>query len=214
MSLAIKICGMREPDNIMAAASLKPDLMGFIFWPGSPRYAGKSLKPDDLSLLQREIKRTGVFVDASPDEIFQTVNEYDLDIVQLHGQESPDYCRRIMEAGIGVIKVFSIAGESGFDECAGYLNCTSWFLFDTKTELQGGSGKKFNWEVLDSYPYSKPFFLSGGLGPDDAAGLAAIRSPLLYGIDLNSRFETGPGIKDIEKLEKFITEIRHTNRNL
>lgn len=208
MSLKIKICGMREPENILEVAKLKPDLMGFIFYPESPRYAAEMLNPEIPAKLSSSIKKTGVFVNADFEGITGTIRKYSLDSVQLHGNETPDTCRRLREKGIQVIKAFNINESSGFILCSEFISCTNYFLFDTFTSDYGGSGYKFDWKILDKYNLGHPFFLSGGIGPGDVNKILEITNPEFYGIDLNSRFEVKPGLKDIETLKKFISDLR------
>jgi phosphoribosylanthranilate isomerase len=207
--LAVKICGMRDADNIMAAAELKPDIMGFIFYPKSPRFAGKLLNPDILSLLPQDIAKAGVFVNENFMSISETIKKYSLEIVQLHGAESPDLCFRLKQTGIRVIKAFSLNENSGFIPFSQYIDCTDYFLFDSFTYNYGGSGQKFDWKKVVEYDLCHPFFLSGGIGPDDANIISEINSPSFYGVDLNSRFEIEPGLKNIEKLKVFLKELGH-----
>jgi len=208
MSLKIKICGMRHHENIEEISSLNPDMMGFIFFPPSKRYAGEILDPLQLFSLPSSTKRTGVFVNEKTEQILLMVSKYSLDFVQLHGNESCEQCRVIKERGIGVIKTFSISENFNFEECSDYLPYTDYFLFDTSTPEFGGSGKKFKWEELKNYNLAHPFFLSGGISADDTASLLSLSVIGFYGIDVNSRFETEPGLKNFKMLEKFILKIR------
>jgi phosphoribosylanthranilate isomerase len=214
MNLIIKICGMREPENVLDVAELKPDLIGFIFYPDSPRYAAEILDPEISAKFPPYIRKVGVFVDADFEEIIGTVRKYSLDIVQLHGDETPDDCRRLRETGIQVIKAFYIEENKGFKFCTEFITCTNYFLFDTFTSKYGGSGHKFDWKKLDKYDLGHPFFLSGGIGPRDVNNLLEITNSTFYGIDLNSRFEIKPGLKDIETLKKFISDLRLNNKTL
>jgi phosphoribosylanthranilate isomerase len=204
----IKICGMRDSDNIIAAAELKPDLMGFIFYRKSPRYAGDVLDPELLAGLPPAILKTGVFVNATFNEIIATAKKYSLNAVQLHGDEPPELCSRIKDAGISVIKAFSADEEKGFSISSGYLSSADYFLFDTMTSRWGGSGRKFNWELLEKYDKGHPFILSGGISPGDEESIMEIRNPSFSGVDLNSRFEIRPGLKDIKKLKEFINALK------
>lgn len=208
MKLKIKICGMRDPENIAEVAKLQPDLMGFIFYPGSSRYAGETLKPSSLARLPETIKRTGVFVNTDPDRIKKTVIQYSLDIVQLHGDENPEACHQLTDTGVDVIKAFRITEDTDFEICEEYIDNTKYFLFDTYTNGYGGSGKKFDWAVLEKYTFSHPFFLSGGIAPGDEEEIGQISNPSFYGLDLNSRFEKKAGIKDIDRLSIFLSNIR------
>lgn len=208
MSLKIKICGMRHQVNIKEISSLKPDMIGFIFFPPSKRYAGEILDPTHLSCLPSSIKRTGVFVNETTDQILNIVSRYSLYYVQLHGNEPPEQCKLIRDKGIGVIKTFGISENFNFEKCSAYLPYTDYFLFDTLNPDFGGTGQKFRWEVLKNYKLSHPFFLSGGILADDAEKILTLSVDGLYGIDVNSKFETEPGLKNYEMLEKFISEIR------
>ena len=213
MSLKIKICGMREPENILEAAELKPDLMGFIFYNASPRYAAGML-PDIFTRLPYEIRKAGVFVNADFAEISGIVNKFTLDTVQLHGNETPELCRQLKEKGISVIKSFSIKESIDFRTFAEYISCTDYFIFDNPTAGYGGSGNKFAWKLLDKYNLGHPFLLSGGISSNDVNNILEFNNPAFYGIDINSRFEIKPGLKDIPALKKFIDDIRLNKRSL
>ena len=187
-------------------------LMGFIFWPKSSRYVSE--RP---SYLPTKCKRVGVFVDATIDDIKQKIEEYRLDFVQLHGHESPDYIRalRVVDGfpvDTRLIKALSISSRNDIATYQDYEGLIDYFLFDTKAQLPGGNGQQFDWSVLAAYDGNTPFLLSGGIGPDDAERLTSHLSPLIskkcVGIDLNSRFEITPGLKDINKLKEFIKAIQ------
>jgi phosphoribosylanthranilate isomerase len=207
MNIKIKICGMREKENIRQVAELNPDMLGFIFYPESPRYAGDT-DPAVLNGLPQEIIKTGVFVNSSFDHITRTVLKYSLGMVQLHGNETPELCIRIKETGIHVIKAFGIGNDFNFTECRQYISCTDYFLFDTSASGYGGSGKKFGWELIDKYNFRHPFILSGGISPGDTDKVASIRNSELKGIDINSRFEIKPGLKDVTLIRDFISDLR------
>jgi phosphoribosylanthranilate isomerase len=202
---------MSEPENILEVANLKPDLMGFIFYPSSPRDASKTLEPGIIDKLPAGIRKAGVFVNADTDYIHRTVIKYSLDIVQLHGNESPETCFQIKERGIRIIKAFNIRNSDEFRRCALYVPFTDYFLFDSVTQKHGGSGKKFDWGLLEYYKLDHPFFLSGGISAGDQEYLFEINNPAFYGVDLNSRFEIKPGVKSIETLKNFINDIRNKN---
>jgi phosphoribosylanthranilate isomerase len=208
MSTAIKICGMRDPENILAAAELKPDFLGFIFYPESPRYAGNKLKPEILLRLHSSIKKTGVFVNSDINLILDTVSKFSLDAVQLHGNESPELCSGLKDAGLQVIKAFNTGETIERKMYDDFIECTDYFLFDSKTVNFGGSGQKFDWSLLERNDPGHPFILSGGIGPSDSGRISLIKNNSFHGVDLNSRFEIEPGLKDIEKLKKFINELR------
>lgn len=197
--MIVKVCGMREPDNIRAVEQLGIDWMGFIFWPGSSRYVAR--RPAYLPI---RCRRVGVFVDAPLADVLQRAEEYALDFIQLHGHESAEYVRQLRPYGI--IKAFNIASADDLAQVAAYEGLVDYFLFDTKGRSVGGNGEKFDWTVLSAYNGPTPFLLSGGIGPDDAARVRQFRHPRCVGIDLNSRFELSPGLKDIEKLKRFLYE--------
>jgi phosphoribosylanthranilate isomerase len=208
MNLKIKICGMREPSNIRKVSELRPDIIGFIFHHLSPRYAGEMPAKEILSSIPPSILKAGVFVNEDEERIISTAMKYSLDIVQLHGDETPDLCRRLQAKGLQVIKAFSMNLRQPFSKCPEYMSVTDYFLFDAPRTGSGGSGEKFNWEILKEYDLQQPFFLSGGISPEDTGRIREINNPAFCGIDLNSRFEIKPGIKNIELLGKFITGIK------
>ncbi|HQH40280.1 MAG TPA: phosphoribosylanthranilate isomerase [Bacteroidales bacterium] len=208
MNSLIKICGTKDPDNIREVVALQPDLLGFIFYSKSPRYIGKN---PDFALFREipsGIGKTGVFVNTEPEAVLIQSKKLELDFVQLHGEESPNDCRILTHNGLQVIKAFQINSSFRFELLKQYAPFCRFFLFDTPTSTYGGSGKQFNWSVLDYYEGPVPFFLSGGIGPEDAGKLTGFSHPFLAGVDVNSRFETSPGIKDIAQLKKFIHIIR------
>ncbi len=202
--LKIKVCGMREAGNMCDVASLGIDYMGFIFYGKSPRYVQSVPKVN----LPSGIRKTGVFVNAQFEEIMEKCTLSDLQAVQLHGQEPPSLCARLRNAGQEVIKVISVADSPDFEHIHRYENDVDFFLLDTKTVHHGGSGRRFDWSLLESYQSGKSFFLSGGIRPGMVSEILAIKHPALAGIDLNSGFEDSPGIKSIDSLKKFIDEIR------
>lgn len=200
--MIIKTCGMRDADNIRAVSELGIDWMGFIFWAPSSRYVSE--KPSFLPTRQ---KRVGVFVDARIEEVKSKADEYALDLIQLHGKESPAFCERLKaNSRQQLIKAFNIATQEDLQRASPYEGLVDYFLFDTKAKMVGGNGTQFDWSVLSAYQGNTPFLLSGGIGPDDAEKVRNFHHPQLAGIDLNSRFELSPALKDIEKLKQFITE--------
>lgn len=198
---------MKHPENIRQIASLQPDMLGLIFYSKSPRYVDNQKVLSTLAF-PSSIKRIGVFVNESKEFIMQKVNIYKLQGVQLHGDESPGLCLTLKQNKLKVIKAFSIATADDFKRCALYDNFADYFLFDTKTVVPGGSGQKFDWQVMDNYKGLTPFILSGGISAEDTASILAFKHPRFAGIDLNSRFETVPGIKDKELLQSFLQKIR------
>lgn len=222
VSPIIKVCGLREADNIRAvdqllAARATVDtplltaMMGFIFWEKSSRYVGE--RP---AYLPKNAKRVGVFVDASLDVILQKAEDFGLDFIQLHGHESPIFIRALRDktyGSIGVIKAFNLASAEDLELTRPYTGLADYFLFDTKGKSVGGNGEKFDWSLLDDYDGETPFLLSGGIGPDDAERVLAFRHPRLAGIDLNSRFETAPAQKDINALRRFLNDLNCKSYN-
>ena len=195
--MMIKVCGMREADNIREVEALGIDMMGFIFWPKSSRYV--SQRPD---YLPKRVKRVGVFVDEDLEQVKRLAEDYGLDYIQLHGQESPSYIFQLR--GLHVIKAFNISTAEDLLQTQPYEGLVDYFLFDAKGKSVGGNGEKFNWDVLDAYQGNTPFLLSGGIGPDDTERVNAFHHPKCIGIDLNSRFELSPGLKDVAKLKEFM----------
>ncbi len=208
--MKIKICGMKFPENIKAVAAFKPDFLGFIFYPKSPRYADV-LDVEVLNALPKTIKKIGVFVNENLENILTFCVKYQLDGVQLHGTELVEMCRELKNAGYIVIKAFPIADAYNFAPTKNYEGACDYYLFDTKTDAFGGSGLKFNWEILDEYSGETPFLLSGGIAFDDAEAILKIEHPRFAGIDLNSKFEVKPGLKNVSLLNGFLTEIRTPN---
>lgn len=207
--MKIKVCGMKDPENIEKLRELPIDFMGFIFYSRSPRYA-MPLNEDAVNAIPANIGRTGVFVNEIPSRMFSYIETYGLKYVQLHGTEDLHYCSFIKKKypDVKLIKAFQIASTADFQALPEFEKICDYFLFDTKSPSYGGSGEKFDWKILFSYNLNTPFFLSGGISPDDVVNIKRIPHPQLFAIDLNSKFETEPGIKDIEVLSKFITEIK------
>jgi len=206
MNVLIKVCGMREPDNIREILTLDPDFLGLIFYPKSSRYVTSPTIINNIRFGQNT-KKTGVFVNATEDEIMQKVKLYELQAVQLHGEESVVLCRSLRNKGILVLKAFQIYAAEDFEDTLLYNDQVDYFLFDTKTASYGGSGSKFDWSLLDAYHGNTPFFLSGGIGPDDVQAIQKINHPLFRGVDLNSRFEIAPAIKSYKLLQQFIKQL-------
>lgn len=201
----IKICGMTDIDNISKILFLEPDFLGFIFYPKSPRYVVGKVKPEMLSIIPDNVKRVGVFVNSSEAEMRQIATTYGLKVIQLHGNEKPTVCKRLREEGFEVIKAFSIESEQDFEKVWEYTEYVDYFLFDTKTPGYGGSGQEFDWQLILRQPIRKPYFLSGGISAENIAAASQTGAAVL---DLNSRFETSPGIKDYDKLYEALSSIR------
>lgn len=234
--LLVKVCGMREADNIREVAALGIDMMGFVFYKNSPRYvpmisSKAGIMPDYSEERLGELTnrgaatpaagaargpwRVGVFVDEMPQNIVTRVYNHALDFVQLHGNESATMIENLRTTlvpdivpRIGIIKAVSVGSTADLDRCHDYEGVVDLFLFDTRCESRGGSGEQFDWSVLEAYDGNTPFLLSGGIGPDDAGRISQLHHPMLVGIDLNSRFEIEPGVKDVPKIAQFLTTIR------
>lgn len=208
--MKLKVCGMKLPENIEQVAALQPDYLGFIFYEGSPRNFDTTI-PE----IPSAIKKTGVFVDATLEFVLEKVRKHHFKAVQLHGDESAEYCRQLRQnfpdADIEIIKVFSVKEHFDFDLLKDFEGIVDYFLFDTKGKNKGGNGYAFNWEILKNYPSPTPFFLSGGIGPEDLTKIEEFRlhledsgkAKLFYAVDVNSKFESGPGLKDVKEVGNF-----------
>ena len=224
--MKLKICGMKHNDNIEAVANLQPDYMGFIFYDKSTR----SFQNKSIPELSNAIKIVGVFVNERLEVVLEKIKQFNLQAVQLHGNESPEYCKKLSSAchaklvsashkkslkqvQIEVIKVFSIKDSFNFEILKPYEDVCDYFLFDTKGKLPGGNGYTFNWDVLKDYSSTKPYFLSGGIGQNEIEKIREFKnspaSKYCYAIDVNSKFEIEPGLKNSDKLEKFKNELQH-----
>ena len=223
--MVIKVCGMRDAQNIREVSQLGVDMIGMIFYPKSPRYvemqsSHAGIIPDyvkeDINIKSaKSPARVGVFVDDMVQNIVTRVVNYHLDYVQLHGNEPREMCENLrltldpdIRPDIKIIKAISVSDASDIQKYKEYVGAVDLFLFDTKCKTVGGSGQQFDWQVLEQYDGEVPFLLSGGIGPDDASRLHAFHHPKCIGIDLNSRFEIEPGVKDVEKLKGFLNEIQ------
>lgn len=229
--MKLKVCGMKYSDNIKEVAALQPDYLGFIFWEPSKRYFEGSIPETSAN-----IKKVGVFVNAPLEVVISAVDKYNLQAVQLHGNESPEYCKELevnflsfrtqsrkkkidettsklnqKSNRVEIIKVFSIRNGFDFKVLKPYEDVCDYFLFDTKGELPGGNGYKFDWKLLEKYPSKKPYFLSGGIGLDEKESIQSFlqekASKYCYAIDVNSKFEIEPGLKSAENLKEFIKNI-------
>lgn len=233
--MVIKVCGMRDAWNIRDVAGLNIDMMGFNFWPQSKRFvrmissqAGilPDFSPERLDyavnadgtrhyVFPKRIKRVGVFVDEMPQTIVTYVYNYSLDYIQLHGSELPVVIGNLRRTlvpdivkGIKFIKAFGISTAADFEQTKPYEGVADLFLFDYKAPEKGGSGRHFDWSVLDAYQGKTPFLLSGGIGPDDAEELLKLYHPMFAGVDVNSRFETEPAVKDVKMLRTFVEALK------
>lgn len=211
--MRIKVCGMTNAEQVHQLDEMGVEFSGFIFYPKSPRYVFRHMpRPEIKKIKGRQINKVGVFVNAPVEEVLQTVDDCGLYLVQLHGDETPKYCEKIADY-VGVIKAFRLREDDNvLWKIKDYQDVADMFLFDTEGVGYGGTGKKFNWDVLKGLHINKPFFLSGGIQPEDAALLQSFAAePVakdLFSIDVNSKFETSPGIKDMDKLKNFVAAIK------
>ncbi len=196
--MKLKVCGMREPKNVAEVAALQPSYMGFILWDGSKRYC------EMLPEVPATITKVGVFVDAPLNEIEHAISTFKLGAVQLHGNESPQQCREL-QGKTQVIKAFGVEEDFAFDTLQDYLPYCDFFLFDTKGPMPGGNGTTFDWSVLENYSFDLPFFISGGIGLSEIEKINELRNSDLpvYAIDVNSKFEIAPAVKNVEQLKNF-----------
>ncbi|MCL9808876.1 phosphoribosylanthranilate isomerase [Flavobacterium luminosum] len=206
--MKLKICGMKYPENIQEVAAILPDYMGFIFYKKSPRFFN-----GEIPTIPNSIQKVGVFVNATLEEIITKTLQYELDLVQLHGNETPQFCTDLKteldhqkKETVKIIKAFPVNDFFDFNNCKPYETTCDFFLFDTKGENPGGNGTSFDWQVLKDYSLTKPFFLSGGIGLDKTESLKQLKLPI-YAIDVNSKFETKPGNKNIQLLKKLQHEL-------
>jgi phosphoribosylanthranilate isomerase len=207
--LLIKVCGMTDPDNIAALVQLPIDYIGFIFYEQSVRYIGKNIDKSILNSIPESIKKVGVFVNAPLKEVLKVAENNNLQCIQLHGNEIPDYCNEIKDEGYKVIKAFRADHDTLTCETARYRDAVDYLLFDTPTVGYGGGGQKFKWEILKQQILHCPFFLSGGIGPGDEKAIKELDVSLFHALDLNSKFEIEPGIKNIDLLKRFVENIKY-----
>ena len=206
--MIIKVCGLREAENIRRVEMLEVDWLGFIFYPPSPRYVPEN--SENVEAIGRCTKnKVGVFVNETVGCMLEKAKLFQLDILQLHGNETPEACLELRHYGYPVIKAFSIAAATDFHQTERYQNCCDYYLFDTPCAGFGGSGKRFSWNLLSAYQGETPFFLSGGITPDCSADIMRLNHPRFVGIDLNSGFEIYPALKDVRKISDFITTLGH-----
>lgn len=198
---------MREPGNIQDLIVYEPDYIGFIFYPGSKRYV-QNPDPEVIRKIPPGIGKVGVYVNETTEKIKRMVADLKLDLVQLHGDETPEDCMNLRDSGIPVMKAFRISNSIDEKKMRDYEDSCEYFLFDTSGSGFGGTGEQFEWGALDGYRLSMPFFLSGGIGPEDLQAILNLERPGMAGIDINSRFEIEPGLKDMSKVSDFIQSIR------
>jgi phosphoribosylanthranilate isomerase len=200
--MIVKVCGLNHAKNCLAIDKLKPDLVGIIFYKKSPRYIGESLLP------KTKTKKVGVFVNATLGEILTAVEKHQLSYVQLHGNEPIVLAKALQENGIKIIKYFGIDNIIDNKKMAEWEPYSTYFVFDTKSKQYGGLGAKFNWDLLNDYKLNTPFLLAGGITLEDVSTIKKINQPAFVGVDINSKFELEPGIKNIEQVKFFINAIK------
>ncbi len=201
----IKVCGITEMKQLQQLDGLDIDFAGLIFYPESPRYVGDKLNKKEIKKADFDLKKVGVFVNPEMIDVLDAIDDYGLEVVQLHGDESPEMCEDL-SSEVEVIKAFRITGNENIDELvAAYDAVCDYYLFDTGglKESFGGTGQQFDWNILSKAKIEKPFFLSGGISVEDAARVMAFKHPDLFGVDINSKFETAPGVKDMKLILQF-----------
>lgn len=202
--MKVKICGMKHPENIQEVAQLSPDFMGFIYYPPSPRNINVEDISDVIKTIDEKINKVLVFVNEPLSEIERIASELGVNHIQLHGEESASDCLYLKSLGLKCIKVFHVNDDFSWDSVMPYEGCVDYYLFDTKSTKYGGSGVKFNWNVLENYRMKTPFFLSGGISAQDIDDIKNLKIKLLEGIDANSKLEIKPALKDILKCQELI----------
>jgi phosphoribosylanthranilate isomerase len=205
----VKVCGLTDARNAWQVADAGADFAGFIFYPRSKRFVGETPHADLFMNIPSHVKKVGVFVNEKKVKIIEIARKYQLDLVQLHGAESAVFCNDLKIKGISVMKAFGIGEDFDFEKLTDYKDSCDFFLFDTQTMLYGGSGIKFRWERIEEYKLNTPFFLGGGIGPLDVQKVRNINHPGFFAADINSRFETAPGIKNIDIVKTFIQHFKN-----
>ena len=210
--MKLKVCGLKYQSNIEELMYEKIDYLGFIFYKRSSRYIDDSISFDFVRQIPKHIQKVGVFVNETADNILNTVAHYNLDVVQLHGDESEKTCEEL-KPYVTIVKAFRIHDHFNFTILEKYLPHVNFFLFDTDTKTYGGSGQQFNWGLLKQYTYNKPFFLSGGIDDSSIKQLQQFNHPQLHAIDINSKFEISPALKDSKKIKQFIQILNADDNN-
>ena len=209
MTIKLKICGLTEEQNIYnIIQAVKADYLGFIFYEHSSRFVKNQLTPETVKSLPDDLNKTGVFVNSSLADVLNVAEKYGLDTLQLHGDESPAFCANCKSRNYTIIKVFGVGETLNISLMNKYSEVCDYFLFDTAGRHKGGNGEKFDWKLLNDYNLDKPYFLSGGIAPEDVETIRSITAPGFCGIDINSRFEIKPGIKDVKKIEEFSNQLK------
>ncbi|NMM50626.1 phosphoribosylanthranilate isomerase [Marinigracilibium pacificum] len=209
-SLKIKVCGMRDLENINGLIDLGVDYMGLIFYPASSRYIGEESSYKEVS----GVEKVGVFVNSTVDQIQEAISIHGLSLVQLHGNESPEFAKQVKSLGVQVIKAFSVKSISDLQKADSYSEAVDYYLFDTKGKNPGGNGKAFDWPILNSRAFARPFFLAGGLNSNNIEGISVINNPAFYAVDLNSGVEDSPAQKNIKEIEKIKNKLAGICQNI
>ncbi len=199
----IKVCGMRELENIRYLEELKPDFMGFIFYPKSPRFVGEFPNVPELN-----VPKVGVFVNETVENVLRFTADFKLDYVQLHGNETAEYCHEIKQHDVKILKAFAVDDKFDFEQLMAFETVVDYFLFDTKGDGYGGHGTTFDWKILDKYTIDTPFFIAGGVSNDNIGLLLKYPHPMFRGVDVNSKYEISAGLKDIEALKELFLNVR------
>ncbi len=200
--LKIKVCGMRDQENIREVAALGPDYMGFICFSSSPRYVGEDFKIP--AGLPRDIKKVGVFVNETIANVVRLSTKHGFDMVQLHGTESVEMCKELRQRELVVIKVFPMHDLFDFDQLTSFKGVVDYFLFDTKGPFHGGNGVTFDWNILNKYDQEIPFFHSGGISPASIKSIPDLKGMKVHALDLNSGVEQSPGLKDLVRIKQML----------
>lgn len=206
--LKVKICGLKFPHNISQLVEINPDYMGFIFYPHSKRYCEGFFEAEFMDTIPSNILKVGIFVNESVETIEKVAKKYGINIIQLHGRETPELCAELKDNGRTIIKAFQVDQNFNFQLLEYYNLFCDYYLFDTRSPMYGGSGKTFNWTLLEYYNNQKPFFLSGGISLEHIDKIKELKHLNIHAIDINSKFETSPGIKDVAKAAEFIKLIK------
>jgi phosphoribosylanthranilate isomerase len=204
--MKLKVCGLKHEYNIAELIQLPINYIGFIFYKKSPRFVAEYVSFDFVRTIPKHIKKTGVFINENSYSIFNHIAHYDLDIIQLHGDETPEICAEL-KPYVKVIKAFQIQDDFDFKQLEKYVSTVDYFLFDSQTANYGGSGKSFNWNLLEHYNYNIPFFLSGGINEENIEEIKQLNMAELVAIDINSKFEIEPGLKNTELIKQFILKL-------
>ena len=210
--MRIKVCGMTLPEQVMALDAMGVDFAGFIFYPKSPRFVGNKITAEKMRKIKGHIAKVGVFVNEPYDDMMRTVEEYRLDMVQLHGDETPFFCEKVANY-VTVVKAFRLSDNDPIDWIVRpYHDSTDMYMFDTMGAGYGGTGKKFDWNELKAASIDKLYFLSGGIEPGDEENIKAFMdepvAQKLFSIDINSKFEIAPGVKDVKKVKQFVEQLK------